>query len=184
MATPEGKAKVREAVAVFDDWSSLERAVDDLHDAGFRSDDISLLAGEETVTSKLGHRYERVQELEDDPDAPRTAFTSSRSIGRREDMVVSSLTVLPTLLAAGTVVASAGAVAAAIAGTASVGAAIGTAFARWMDKRHADWLQSQLDHGGILLWVRVPDDDAQGRAVGILRGHSAHDVHVHEIPAS
>jgi outer membrane lipoprotein SlyB len=173
---------VREAVAVFEDWSSLETAVDELLEAGFAKEDISLLAGHDTVVAKLGHMYERVEELEDDPNVPRTAFVSSKAIGRREDMVIGSLTVLPALLAAGVVVASAGAVAAAIAGTAVAGAAIGTALARWMDQRHATWLQEQMDRGGILLWVRTPDTAAERRALGILTGHSVHDVHIHEIP--
>lgn len=174
---------VREAVAVFHDWSSLEHAVDELRAAGFPKDAISLLAGHETVEDKLGHMYARVEELEDDPRAPRTAFVSSKSIGRREDMVISSLTFLPTLIAAGVVVASAGAVAAAIAGTAIAGAAIGTVLARWMDKRHADWLQEQLDHGGILLWVATPDEAAERRAIEILTRHAAHDIHIHTIPS-
>jgi hypothetical protein len=72
-----------------------------------------------------------------------------------------SATVLPTLLAAGTVVASAGAVAAAVIGTALAGVAVGTALAHFMDRRHADWLQGQIDRGGILLWVRTPDAAAE-----------------------
>lgn len=176
-------ATVREAVAVFHDWSSLEAAVDELREAGFAREAISLLAGSATVERKLGHVYRRVEELEDDPKAPRTAFVSAKQIGAREDMVISSLTILPTLLAAGVVVASAGAVAAAIAGTAVVGATLGTVLARWMDKRHADWLQEQLDRGGILLWVRTPDEAAERRAIQILTDHAAHDIHVHEIPA-
>lgn len=175
---------LREAVAVFHEWPALESAVDELRDAGFARDDISLLAGADTVTRKLGHTYARVEELEDEPAAPRTAFVSSETIGRREDMVISSLTTLPTLLAAGVVVASAGAVAAALAGTALAGAMIGTALARWMDKRHAAWLEEQLERGGILLWVRTPDEAAERRAITVLTRHSAHDVHIHEIPRS
>lgn len=175
--------KVREAVAVIEDVSSLESAVDDLLAAGFARADVSLLAGHDTVSRKLGHMYRRVEELEDDPRAPRTAFVSTKSLGRREDIVISSLTYLPTLLAAGVVVASAGAVAAALAGTAVTGALIGTALAHWMDRRHADWLQEQLDRGGLLLWVRTPDEAAERRALEVLTRYSAHDVHIHEIPA-
>jgi hypothetical protein len=174
---------VREAVAVIEDVTSLELAVDDLLRAGFTKPDISLLAGHDTVAKKLGHMYDRVEELEDEPRAPRTAFVSSKSLGRREDLVISSLTYVPTLLAAGLVVASAGAVAAALAGTAVTGALIGTALAHWMDRRHADWLQAQLDRGGILLWVRTKDEPAERKALDILTQYSAHDVHIHEIPA-
>lgn len=182
MASSE--ATVREAVAVMEDVGSLELAVDDLKEAGFPDEAISLLAGADTVEQKLGHRYERIEELEDNPQAPRTRYVSTRTVARREDTVVSSLTTLPTLIAAGTVVASAGAVAAAITGTAVTGAVLGTVLARWMDKRHADWLQEQLDHGGILLWVRTPDEVKERQALEILKRYAAHDIHIHTIPAS
>lgn len=176
-------ATVREAVAVVEDVGSLEGAVAELREAGFAEADISLLAGRDAVEQKLGRTYRRVEELEDDPEAPRTAFVSMRRLDERESAVVSSATVLPTLLAAGTVVASAGAVAAAVIGTALAGVGIGTALAHFMDRRHADWLQEQLDRGGILLWVRTPDAEAERKAVEVLARHAAHDVHVHEIPA-
>ena len=68
MAAETGaKTKVTEAVAVFHDVSSLDAAVDDLRQAGFRRSDISLLASEDAIEQKLGHRYERVEELEDVP---------------------------------------------------------------------------------------------------------------------
>lgn len=176
------KATVREAVAVFEDVASLEAAVDDLRAAGFPEDAVSLLAGHDAVERKLGRMYRRVEELEDDPRAPRTAFVSEKNLAEREDRVLGSLTVLPTVIAAGTVVASAGALAAAIVGTAVAGAAIGTVLTHWMDRRHADRLQEQLDRGGILLWVRTDGEDQERKAVEILTRYSAHDVHIHEIP--
>lgn len=173
----------REAVAVLDDVASLESTVDDLKAAGFAEDDISLLAADETVERKLGHLYRRVEELEDDPAAPRTAFVSSKDFSRRERVVMATLTYVPTLIAAGTVVASAGAVAAALAGVAVGGASLATLLTHWMDTRHANWLQDQLDRGGILLWVRTPDTAAERRALEILGRYSAHDIHIHGVPA-
>jgi hypothetical protein len=79
-------------------------------------------------------------------------------------------------------VASAGVVAAAVTGSAIAGALIGTVLARWLDQHQAEHLQEQLDRGGLLLWVRTPDADSEGRAVEILRRHSAHDVHTHRLP--
>lgn len=180
----ESKSLQREAVAVLDDVTSLEKTVDDLREAGFAEDDISLLAGHATVEDKLGHMYKRVEEMEDEPSAPRTAFVSSKDFGRREGLVIASLTYVPTLIAAGTVVASAGAVAAALAGVAVAGASIGTLLTHWMDKRHAEWLQEQLDRGGILLWVRTPDTAAERKALEVLTRYSAHDVHVHGVPVA
>jgi hypothetical protein len=184
MAVKDGRAMVREAVAVFDDVSSLEAAVEDLRAAGFAKEAISLLASHDAVEKRLGQMYQRVEELEDDPRAPRTAFVSEKNLGERENRVLGSLTVLPTVIAAGTVVASAGALAAAIVGTALAGAALGTVLTHWMDQRHAERLQEQLDRGGILLWVRTPTEEDERRAMDVLTRYSAHDVHIHEIPAS
>jgi hypothetical protein len=145
-------------------------------------DDISLLATEQAVNRKLGHRYERVEELEDDPAAPRVAYRTRTSLGESEDRLIGSLTYLPAVVAAGTVVASAGVVAAAVTGTAIAGALIGTVLSHWLDQSHAEHLQEQLDHGGLLLWVRTPDAESQQRALAILTRHSAHDVHIHRLP--
>ena len=173
---------VREAVAVMQDIESLETAVEELKVVGFADADVSLLAGHATVEKKLGRMYARVEELEDDPLAPRAAFVSTRTVEQRESMVIGSMTTLPTLIAAGTVVASAGAVAAAIAGTAVTGALIGNVLARWMDQRHAQWLEEQLERGGILLWVRTADEAQERLALEVLTRHAAHDIHIHEIP--
>jgi outer membrane lipoprotein SlyB len=176
------KQTVSEAVAVFERVRDLDAAVEELKRSGFKQGDISLLATEDAVARKLGHRYERVEELEDDPKAPRTVYKTRASAGDSEGMIVGSLTYLPAVVAAGTVVASAGVVAAAVTGTAIAGALIGTVLAHWLDKHHAEHLQEQLDRGGLLLWVRTPDEDTQRRALDILTRHSAHDVHIHRLP--
>ena len=61
MAGSTTGTKVREAVAVFDDVSSLEAAVADLRAAGFEEGSISLLAAHDAVERKLGHMYRRVE---------------------------------------------------------------------------------------------------------------------------
>ena len=180
----QNKTAVTEAVAVFHDVSDLDAAVEELPAAGFDKDDISLLATEQAVNRKLGHRYERVEELEDDPAAPRVAYRTRASLGESEDRLIGSLTYLPAVVAAGTVVASAGVVAAAVTGTAIAGALIGTVLSHWLDQSHAEHLQEQLDRGGLLLWVRTPDPETQQRALAILTRHSAHDVHIHRLPGT
>jgi hypothetical protein len=174
---------VTEAVGVFHDVSALDEAVEELRRIGFVKGQISLLASEDAVEQKLGHRYSRVEELEDDPDAPRRAYRTRAALGESEDLLVGSLTYLPAMLAAGTVVASGGVVAAAVTGAAVGGALLSTVLSHWMNKNHADWLQEQLDHGGLLLWVRTPDAESEQKALTVLQKHSAHDVHLHKLPA-
>ncbi len=182
MSAEPGRTTIREAVAVFDEVAELDAAVEDLLAAGFKKSDISLLASEDAVSKKLGHRYERVEELEDEPDAPRIAYRTRASPGSSDDVIIGTLTYLPAVVAAGTVVASEGVVAAAVTGTAIAGALLGSVLTRWLDKHHAEQLHEQLDRGGLLLWVRTSDPDSQRRSVEILTRHSAHDVHIHQLP--
>ncbi len=176
------KAKVSmiQAVAVFQDAANLDAAVASLVEAGFDRDDVSLLASEATVEDKLGHRYERIEELEDSAEAPRVAYRSLDEFAETERTIANVLTYLPAIIAAGTVVASTGVVAAAIAGTAISGAVLSTVLARWIDKAHAEHLQEQLEHGGLLLWVNAPTVEKQGVAFRLLKEHAATDVHLHD----
>ena len=86
----------------------MDKAVEELIEAGFDKDDVSLLASESAVEEKLGQRYERVEELEDDPKAPRVAYRTLADFAENERTIANSLTYLPAMLAAGTVVASSG----------------------------------------------------------------------------
>ena len=169
-----------EAVAVFHDVAKLDAAVEALKMAGFKNDSISLLASEHAVEKKLGHRYERVEELEDSEEAPRVTYRTQADLDDSEGTIIGSLTFLPAVIAAGTIVASAGVVAAAVTGTAIAGALIGTVLARWLDQKHADLIQAQLEHGGLLLWVNTATEAERESAARILLDHGGIDVHVHD----
>jgi hypothetical protein len=177
---------LREAVGVFETAEGLEDAIDELLSSGFDRAELSLLANERAVQEKLGHVYQRVEELEDDARAPRTAFVSTESRGDAEGALIGGPMYLGAMLAAGGIVASGGTLAgaflaAALAGGA--GAAAGSAFARLIEYHHADHLAEQLGRGGLLLWVRTRTPEREARAIEILARHSARDVHVHSIPA-
>lgn len=180
-------ATVREAVGVFDSADALETAVDELQSSGFDRAEIGLLAGENVVVEKLGHLYKRTEELEDDDKVPRTAFVSTESIGDAEGGLVGALLYIGAIAVGGAVVASGGAPAAALLAAAiggGVGGMAGIGLAGLVGKHHADYLEKQLDHGGLLLWVRTRDPAHEKRATEILSRHSAHDVHVHGIAKS
>jgi hypothetical protein len=184
---PQSQATVREAVGVFHERDAFETAVDELLSAGFDRAEVSLLAGEHAVEDKLGHAYQKVQELEDDPAVPRAAYVGNHSLAEAKTGVIGGLAYIGAMAGAGAVVASGGVVAAAIAAAAVAGgsgALIGTFLARLMGRERAKHIEHQLGHGGLLLWVHVRDDDHAERAVGILTRNGAEDVHVHALPAS
>jgi hypothetical protein len=175
---------MREAVGVFDSAAALEAAIDELESSGFDRNEISLLAAQETIEEKLGHRYRRVAELEDDGSVPRAAFVSTESIGDAEGALVGGLLYVGAVAAAGAIVASGGTLAAAITGAAIAGGSggvIGAGLAKLVGDHHARYLQDQLDHGGLLLWVRTTTAEREDRATAILEQHSAKDVHVHTL---
>lgn len=176
---------VREAVAVFHDEPSLQNAVDELLVAGIDRSNLSLLASEHVVEDKLGHRYDKVAELEDDPDTPRIVYMGKDSRIEGESAAISGLAYIGAVGAAGAILATGGAILPAILGAAAaggMGGVIGGILARYMGAHHADYLQKQLDHGGLLLWVSVHGADQERTVCKILKRGSADDVHVHDLP--
>lgn len=175
----------REMVGIFADAKHLQDAVDELLSSGFHRAALSFLAGEQTVQKKLGHSYRKVEEMADDPDVPRSAYVSTEAIGDFEGGLVGVLTYVGATATAGVVVVSGGPLAAIIAGAVLAGGAgglLGSVLASWVGGHHATYLQEQVDHGGLLLWVRTHGADAEDRATAILKKHSGRDVHIHASP--
>jgi len=176
---------VHEAIAVFSDADSLQAAIDDLQEHGFMRQELSILADDKAVMAKLGRIYKRVEDAEDDAAAPRTIFVPNESMGEAEGTAIG----LPLYIAATTatcvVVASGGTILSAILAATAAGAAgasIGSVFARFIAKHHAHYIQSQIDKGGLLLWVHLRAPELEKTAKEILARHAAHDMHIHEIP--
>jgi hypothetical protein len=184
---PSKTDTVREAVGVFGDAETLDDAIEELLVAGFDRAEISLLAGEKAVVEKLGHRYQRVRELEDDPNVARAAYVEKDSIVEGRAGMVGGMAYVGALAAVGVIVASGGTLGAAILGATLAGGGgglLGTVVAGWLSRRHADHIEEQLKKGGLLLWVHIKDDEHEKRARKILETHSAADVHVHDMPKS
>ncbi|HKK30541.1 MAG TPA: hypothetical protein VKA18_09140 [Alphaproteobacteria bacterium] len=184
MAEANTPDTVREAVGIFHDADKMQSAIDDLLMAGFSQAELSLVASEETVRDKLGHMYERVEDTEDDPDIPREIYVAPESRGDAQGGLIGGLLYVGAVAAAGAVVATGGTVAAAIAAAAAAGiggGVVGSALATILEKRHADYIQEQMDRGGLILWVNIRDAEHEKKAVDILSKYSGDDVHVHDI---
>lgn len=179
---PAHAIPVPEAVAVFDSRETLQAAIYDLRMAGFSRWDLSLLGAETALKEKLGEAYWHSDEMEDTPEAPRAAFVSEEAIGELEGGVAGGFFFLGSAIAMAAMLGPASTLAASIAAIAvggAPGAVIGTLLARRVGKHHRDYYESQIKHGGLLLWVRVDTPEKQAMAEKILAGHSGHDVHVH-----
>ncbi len=153
MDSPQRAARtVHEAVGVFHDRDAFLDAVDELMSAGFDRAELNLLAGERAVQQKLGHAYQKVQDLEDDATVPRVAFVGPHSLAEGRTAIIGGL------------------------------AYLGAVGARLLGRDRAEALKDQLDRGGLLLWVHCRDGEHERRAVEILTRHGAEDVHVHDLP--
>jgi hypothetical protein len=180
------RRQLHEVVGVFADSGALQDAIDDLMSSGFDRAEISLLASETAVDDKLGHKYKKVTELEDEGAAPRTHYVSVESIGDAEGGVIGGLVYVGAGAAISAIFASGGALATVIAGALLAGGSagvLGAVLARLIGEHHAKYLEEQLRHGGLLLWVGTRDAERERKAKEILARHSGHDVHAHVVAA-
>lgn len=176
---------IREAVGRFETPESLQDAIDEILSSGFDRAELSLLASERTVEEKLGHKYQRISQLEDDPRAARCAYTSKESIGDAEGALIGAPMYVAATAAAGLILVTGGTMGAVLLGAALAGGAgglVGGLLARLVGDRHAAHLEEQLEHGGLLLWVRTRDNAHEQSATEIMKRHSGRDVHVHTVP--
>jgi hypothetical protein len=137
---------VREAVGVFHDRDSLLTAVDELTSSGFDRAELNLLAAERAIEDKLGHNYQKVQELEDDATVPRAAFVGVHSLAEGKTGMIGGLAYIGAVAAAGAVVASGGTLAGAIAAAAIAGGGaglLGGVGARMLGRDQAQSLKRQ-----------------------------------------
>jgi hypothetical protein len=175
---------LREAVAVFTTVDDLQTAVDELLISGFHRADLSLLAGEDALNEKLGRDFANIRDFEDNTAAPRSAYISPEAIGDAQGGIVAALMYAGATAAAGAMFVSGGTILGALLVATVVGGGggiVGALLAKWLGDQHGRYLQAQIDHGGLLLWVRTKDTEAQVRALDILRRHSSRDVHIHTL---
>jgi hypothetical protein len=177
---------LHEAVGVFTSTNDLQAAIDELLSSGFHRAELSLLAGEDVVYEKLLGGFANTRALEDDQAAPRSAYVSPEAIGDAQGGIVGGLAYAGATVAAGAIIVSGGTIVAALVAATLIGGAGGVAgalLAKWLGDHHGRYLQTQIDHGGLLLWVRTRDSKAEERALEVLRKHSSRDVHLHTLPS-
>jgi hypothetical protein len=175
----------REAVGVFSSANDLQAAIDELLSSGFHRAELSLLACQDAANQHLKDHYEAGIVVTDDAARSRAAYVSPEPIGDAQGGIVGGLVYAGAVVAAGAIIVSGGPVLTALVAATLVGGAggvVGALLAKWLGDSHANYLQAQIDRGGLLLWVRARDAEAEKRAVDIMKRHSSSDVHVHALP--
>ncbi len=174
----------REAVGVFDDEETLETAVDELNLAGFNGAAISVLATSAKTKGGLRRLFGSVTDIEDSSDAPQTEFVSSDSRVEGTAALIGVPLYIGGAAGVWAVSATGGSLAFALASAVALGglgAGIGAILALAIHSRHARRIRDQLKLGGLVLWVKTPTAESEGRATQILKNLGARDVHVHEV---
>lgn len=176
---------VHEAVGVFNNADDLQAAMDDLQSHGFMRHELSVLADQEKIKSKLGRKYRDVRELEDDPSAPRASFLPNETVGEIEGAFIAIPMYLAVIASTWIVVAEGGTlthavIAAIVAG--AMGATIGVMMARGFSEQRDRDLREKIHKGGLPLWVNLRAPEQENTATSIMKKHAARDVHVHDIP--
>jgi hypothetical protein len=122
-----------EAVGVFKNQESFQKAFYDLRMVGFSRYDLSVLGSEEALKEKFGDAYLRAKDMEDNPHVPRAAFVSEEATGEMEGVIIGGAFFIPSYIAMAAMAAAGGAATATAAAVAIVGlpaAAIGLLLAR------------------------------------------------------
>ena len=177
---PEMRAEI---VGAFNSSEGLERAIDALLRAGWDRAEMSLL-GEQTLFAPTSLGDGVHGGIADDPNAEREAVTTDPDVRQGPTLAASMAGVIAAFVASGATILTGGTVLAAIVGAAAAGGGATVAMEAlgklWGDSRDS-FLQEQIRHGGILLWVALRESDQRGQAEEIMRRHGAIDVHYHEM---
>lgn len=173
-----------EAVGVFADVLSLDKAVVQLGIAGFNRTAISVLGLEADRAAEEHGRPRTAAALADDPNAPLAAPASQASRTQIQGMTVAIPLEVGAFGAAWAAAAAGGALLFAVGITVAggvVGAGLGALLYHAVSRRHAHSIQSQLAAGGLVLWVGTPNKGAEASAMAVLKRCGGASVHIHQV---
>lgn len=178
--TTEGS--FREAVGLFNNVDDLQAAIRDLEGTAFARQDISVMGTRSELEKVFGAPTVPPELAMDNADTPRQAPSrpEEQNIGR------SAMIGVPAYVGAMAMALGAGAITfPAFIGVAVLGAAgggaIGAILVKLFGDRYNRHLEEQIERGGLLLWVRTPDEDREDTAKRIMISRGGYDVHTHEI---
>jgi hypothetical protein len=175
---------LREVVGVFPNANALEAAVEQLEISGVDRAGISVLGTGAGRSGRVDDLYRSAQVMADDPAAPQAAFVAHASLLEGEAVAVAIPLQIGGFAGAWAVAAAGGALIAAIGAAivgGAVGAGLGALLFRTIAHQHSMKIESQLAQGGLVVWVKTPDDASEARVLGVLRSCGGLSVHTHTI---
>lgn len=149
----------REVAGLFAGRETFQAAVDDLLSAGFERVDLSVLSSHESLDA---------------------AGTEAMSWKDALTGLIGEIKYEVPLVASGAVALVGGPLAATIAGvvgTATAGVAAKELLDQVTATPHTDDFARALAAGGVILWVRVDDDDKEQDATALLKAAGGNNIH-------
>ncbi len=174
--------RVREAVGLFDNINSLQEAVRALENTSFPRQDISVLGNRKDLEDKFGEPAVSPAMVEDNAETPRESPVrpEEQTIGAGVMVGVPAYVgAVAAAIAAGPISIPATLAAVTLGGTG--GALMGGLLAKLMGDHYTHEVDAQIQKGGLLLWVRTPDQERESLACDIMQAHGAKNVRVHTI---
>lgn len=173
----------KEAVGVFSNVHDLQEAIRTLEGSAFPRQDISVMGQKDDLDKLLGEEIVlNPYDAMSDPSTPRQAPSrpEEQTIGASA-LIGGSVYVgaMAMALAAGAVAVPAIIGAAVLGGVG--GGAIGAVLTKLLGDRYSRTIEEQIERGGLLLWVRTPDEHKEMLAKIVMRQHHARDVHIQEM---
>lgn len=158
------KQLLREIVGTFSKAETLETAINKLKSAGLQESQLGLMANASDVTTKLSHLYDQVAWDESCDPCPEVQFVERDSAKSSVNAFLGGLGAIATAAAGGAIVASAaitaGPIGAATAGATVVGG-MGALATTVISESDAQRLQSRLEEGQLLLFVKPQDAEQE-----------------------
>ncbi|PZQ44251.1 MAG: hypothetical protein DI551_10500 [Micavibrio aeruginosavorus] len=182
LAQDETPGMFREAVGLFQNSQDLQDAIRDLEGTAFPRQDISVMGSRSELEHIFGAREVDPRMAMDHAGTPRQAPTrpEEKTIGAAAAVGVGTYAGAMGLALASGAVAFPAIIGAAVIGGLG-GGTLGAVLTKIMGDRATRNIQKQIEKGGLLLWVRTPDEDRELLAKLILRKRGASEVHVHSI---
>jgi hypothetical protein len=159
------------AFGIFSSLAGADRCVDELLSAGFRNDDISVLAPDQETTRQMA-----TEKNTKAPEGATTGATTGGVIGGTLGLLagIGALAIpgVGPFIAAGPIMGALAGVGAGAATGGLIGALVGMGIPEFEAKRY----EGRVKDGGILLSVHCDDSDWVDRAKKVLERNGAEDV--------
>lgn len=156
---------------LFPTTAQAEQAVDTLISAGFRSDDVSVLAPDQKTTKDFASEKNTKA-----PEGTTTGVTAGGAIGGTLGLLagIGALAIpgLGPFIAAGPIMGALAGLGAGAATGGLIGALVGMGIPEYEAKRY----EGHLKDGGVLLSVHCDDSEWVGKAKDILKRLGANDI--------